>query len=458
MKDLTLQSLGSAMDIGASCHAISDGERTLLLDCGMHPREEGRQALPAFDALVGPTPASVVITHGHHDHVGGLPIAVQRWPDVSVLLSDASAMVSRRMLRNAASLLARRATPDAPPLFTMEAIDEVARRFKTIDLHDTVSLHGRPVRGESAARIKLHPAGHVLGATSVEIQWAGRTLWYTGDLHLGDQELLLPAECPAHVDVLLMEGTLGAEPGLDALNREDEARRFGKACGKVLRAGGSVLAPSFALGRTQEMLAMVDRLMQRGELPPVPIYIGGLGAAITELHDAARHLYPMRQPSLVLGELGARVLEHDHADREDPFREPSLYLVTSGMLNAKTPSWRLAQRLLSDPAHGLFFVGYVDRSADGFPLYEAQRGDVVQWSGSPEPIKVQADIQRFRFSGHAKRADLVEMAASLQPRQIFLVHGSAGALRSLQGTLQERLPQTDIQLAWPGRVHRLASG
>ena len=105
---LTYQCLGGALEIGANCHVLSDGEQSLMLDAGMHPKLDGFDGLPDLDALVGPAPRALVLTHCHHDHLGSLPAVLDRFRKTRVLLCHANRQLAHRMLRNALSIQRRR--------------------------------------------------------------------------------------------------------------------------------------------------------------------------------------------------------------------------------------------------------------------------------------------------------------------------------------------------------------
>jgi Cft2 family RNA processing exonuclease len=453
MMSVQLQMLGGALEVGANCLGLHDGRRAVWLDCGLHPKREGKEALPDFDAWQGPAPSSLLLTHCHHDHLGGVPVALKRQPGMRCLMSEASRLIAPTMLRNAAQLMKRRALAGdgREPLYDFAWLDECWRRMVGLELETRFTLHGQIPRGTRSPTFRLQPAGHILGACGVDFDWDGLRIFCTGDLSVLDQGLVPGCDFPRHCDVLIMESTLGATPEMDAWDRETEAERLAAACRAVLLAGGSVIIPAFALGRTQEMLFLLDDFRRRGAIPPCPIYFGGLGRAINEVYDAARFLAPRLHPGFVLDRMEATVLPPALLEAEDPFEKPSIFVMTSGMVQRDTPSFRLVQRALERPEQAVFFVGYCDWEADGYPVWAARTGNTIRWRGHAGPVEVKCRLDHFRFSGHARRTDLVALTESMQPAHVVLVHGSPAALESLQSTLRERLPAAQVDIAWPRR-------
>jgi Cft2 family RNA processing exonuclease len=451
---LTFQPLGGALEVGANCFVLSDGHRSVLLDAGLHPKKEGREALPDFAAIQGPQPLSLILTHAHHDHLGGVPVAMEHWPRMKALTSEANRIISLRMLKNFVQVMKRRKEedPKADVLYTIDQLDDVARRMNALEFDTRYSLSGAISRGGTAPSFRIYPAGHVVGAVGVSLDWNGHHVFFTGDLNMRPQGHTWGAELPGSCDTLIMEGTLGSSPELDTLDRAAEETRFAEAARARLAQGGSVIVPCFALGRTQEMLLSVHRLQQEGRLPSVPVFIGGLGRAINEIYDATRFLYPRRDVFTLLEGTGAIVVPRDLLASDTPFAQPAIYLVTSGMLQKGTPSFTLAQRALTDARHGLFWVGYCDHEADGYPLYEARTGDTIRWSGHPAPVRIECQIEKFRFTAHALRSDLLDVVRRMQPQKVILVHGSPASLESLHASIREEFPWIEAHVAWPRRI------
>ena len=258
------------------------------------------------------------------------------------------------------------------------------------------------------------------------------TLFYTGDVCLTDQELMHGATLPEHlteVDTLIIESTRGAHEGAADITYEREIRRFGAEVAAVLDNGGTVLVPSFALGRTQEVLNILSRLQEEGELPNVPIYASGLGRAVYEIYDEFTDFF---RPDVSLRPLQNYLRIGDVWERRVArklLREPAIIVTTSGMMIENTPSAMIAQELVKDNRHAIFFVGYLDPDTLGYRLLHTKTGDAVHFElhGPAQQVDLE-NRQRFNFSAHARREDLCGLVRRLNPKNVVFVHGDPNAI------------------------------
>src|SRR5690606_19384250 len=158
---------------------------------------------------------------------------------------------------------------------------------------------------------------------------------------------------------LLLESTLGADPEAERTTRREQEEAFADALARTLARGGSVLVPAFALGRAQEVLALVGRYKKRGRIPKdTPVYTAGSMRGIAGIYDQTRHFTPRLDPDFEVFGVEQQRLPETGARLDEALRTPSIYVVSSGMLFERTPSNRLAQRLVEDERHGIYFVGY----------------------------------------------------------------------------------------------------
>lgn len=213
--------------------------------------------------------------------------------------------------------------------------------------------------------------------------------------------------------------------------------------------GGCVLVPVFALGKTQEVLAMLYK-MRREKILDFPIYIGGLSSKISDIYDRRAQMGRRQLPRLqLLEELRPFVLNSESI-HDAGARPGRVYALSSGMMTPKTLSNIFAQRIVEQPRHSIFFVGYADPDSPAGILRNAQPNDQVTIDPDRAPQTVRCQIEQFQFSAHASRESLIAFAARLAPKKILLIHGDPPAVQWMQTRLKVDLPNSEIIVPTPG--------
>ncbi len=421
--------LGGGGEVGANCFQLAVNGCRILLDCGTHPKKDGLDCLPSFD-LLDRRPDAYFVSHGHVDHCGAIPYLCKQFPSTRGFATIPSARIIDRMLHNSAvvmDMLAKERGIADYPLYDHFDVGHAMRFLEARPFSEPFTF----CEGFDAQAEFIH-AGHVLGSASILLRFPGHTVLYTGDISRTRQFLMggcsrLPGK--VHVDTLIIESTLGATEEETAGSYNDEVYRFAEAMRRVLHRGGTVLVPSFALGRTQEIANIIAQLQEEGELPFTPIYTVGLGRAVYEIYDKfIEYLHPHStlRPLSRFERLGN---VWDPAVVQNLLRRPSIIVATSGMMTENTPSAMLAQTMVKSSHHGIFFVGYLDPDTLGYKLLHAKPGAALQFElGAPPVNVVLEDIAQYRFSAHASRSDLAAIIDRIHPRNIIYVHGDEDAL------------------------------
>lgn len=449
---LRFTALGGAGEIGANSYHLVWGGFPLLLDAGMHPKKTGAEAFPLFDAVAHTPAEAILVSHCHLDHLGALPEALNRNPHAAIYLTPPSAQLAPKMLGNMANLMRMQLRQGgAKPTF---GFDEVEMLEQLLDLAPFGSSLGlrQGLGGEPGPlRATFHHAGHIAGAAGIELRLDNKRFFYTGDTCAADQHLVPGAYYPdGPIDVLHMECTAGADEIGDTRDRAAEIESFTLAVRQVLQREGLVLIPAFALGRTQEMLKLLHQLQASGDLPQVPIYISGLGRAVSQIYDATRFVSTRLDPSFRLANINATVLDREQLIAQRPPPRPCIVLATSGMMHPETPSNLLARVVLPNPKDAIFFVGYCDVDAPGFRVLQAAPGDAVQLEDGGPSYEARAEIRRFHFSAHSRRSELVKMAEKMRPKRVILVHGGRRSLAWMRDALASLPEPPEILVPEPG--------
>jgi Cft2 family RNA processing exonuclease len=444
------------IEIGANCYFLEAAGERLVLDCGMHPKLEGEEALPNFKPIADRKLDAILLSHAHLDHIGTLPVLMARQPDVRVFMSDATTDIGNALLHNSVNVMKRQREELGVamyPLYTHRGLDRIADQWQSCRLHQPLTLDGERTRAPVSDRItfEFFDAGHVLGACGILLSAEGRKVFYSGDVCFDDLTIAKAAVFPeSEIDVLIMETTRGDTPLPPDFSREREEHRLGAAIERAFANGGCVLIPVFALGKTQEILAMIYKSRREKLLGEFPLYIGGLSTRMTEIYDERAHGTRRQWPRLqLLPELNPFVLTGKTID-ETPPRGGRVYVLSSGMMTPKTLSNIFARRILENPRHSIFFVGYADPDSPAGILKAAQSGDRIILDPDGEPQELRCQIEQFQFSAHASRESIVSYVQRLAPKKVILVHGDPRAVEWIHAQVAAALPVSQVIVPAPG--------
>jgi Cft2 family RNA processing exonuclease len=432
--------LGTGDGIGANCHHLTIGPFNVVIDAGLNPREVGAPSLPRLE-LIERSPDVVVLTHCHLDHLGSLPALGRRFPDAPFVMSQPSAMLAPRMLHNSVSVMMRQRGETGAtdlPLYTHGEVDKLFSRVLPMKYAMPRYLD----KDGEELQITLHQAGHVAGAAAVELRWRNERILHTGDVLFDAQHHLGGAKLPeGPFSALITETTRGTKSRAKTAGRDAETMRFLETIDRTIRRGGAVLVPVFALGRTQEILCILHEA--RRLLPKCPIYSAGLGLDLAERFDEITRKTGLLHFRLaILKELGVHVLETDLRPGRSP--KSGIYVLSSGMMTEATPSYAAAASILHDSINTLCIVGYCDPDTPGGHLLATKHGNNFVFDHLDYQTHINADIERFDFSGHADREHLLNYALKSRANNIILVHGEKDAREWFLGNLTGAMPRSRV--------------
>src|SRR5437867_1301313 len=437
------------------------GRHRLVLDCGMHPKDTGEDALPNLKAIAGQEIEVILISHAHQDHIGTLPVLMRRFPAARIFMTEATAEIGSVLLHNSVNVMTRqreqigRTVAGLYPLFTHRETDRASERWRWCPLRQRISISGEraPQREKDALTFEFFDAGHVLGSSGILLRAEGKAVFYTGDVNFDDQTIMEAATFPEEkIDVLIMECTRGDHPKPAGWTRAGEERRLAEAITTAFERQSCVLIPVFALGKTQEILAMLYKFRRESRTlsGEFPIYIGGLSSKMTEIYDRRAHMTRRQLPRLQLMREAAPFILNDETARDAPLRAGRVYVLSSGMMIPKTLSNVFARRLIENPQHSIFFVGYANPESPAGLLRDTPAGGEVVLGPDGPVQRVRCNIEEFQFSAHATREALIDYAKKLSPRKVVLVHGDPPAVEWMRATFASNLPSSDVIVPMPG--------
>jgi Cft2 family RNA processing exonuclease len=334
-------------------------------------------------------------------------------------------------------------------------VDALLPRFQGFKYNrevDWASFH-KTRAGFLSPTLEFYDAGHALGSAGIMVRGRKETLFYTGDVCFHDQTILRGARFEdVKADVLIMETTRGNRVLPPGFSRAGEIERLSNAILRVLQRRGSVLIPAFALGRTQEILALLAIMMGEGKLKPQPIHIGGLGRVFTEIYDLESHRTHRQLPNLQLREaLNLVVLDQQQVEKMK-LAGGRLFVITAGMMSENTAAYNLAQRMIGDERHAIFFVGYADPDTPGGRLKASRLGEPFLLGPGAGKVSRQCEVEDFDLTAHANRDDLLDFVGEVEPRVILLSHGEDDSRDWFAGQIKARYPKIKIIQPKPGET------
>src|ERR1041385_5954698 len=183
------------IEIGANSYFMELAGHQLVLDCGMHPQEVGENALPNFKPIADRTVEAIIISHAHQDHIGTLPVLMQRQPTARVFMTETTAEIGDTLLHNSVNVMTRQREELGAvlyPLFTHRGVDRASDLWRACPMRQRISITGERVAPSDASSLtfEFFDAGHVLGSAGVLLRAEDQSIFYTGDVNLDDQTIM----------------------------------------------------------------------------------------------------------------------------------------------------------------------------------------------------------------------------------------------------------------------------
>lgn len=444
---------GAAKMVTGSCHLIEYANKKLLVDCGMRQGQDtktelGEDSFP-FDAA---SVDAVLLTHAHIDHSGLLPLLVKKGFSGDIITTEATSQLCTIMLPDSANIQEYDAQLEnkkrqragkklIEPLYTMQDVNNTLKLIKGVKYDETVKL-------SDEVTVRFKDAGHLLGSASVEIwiteEGVTKTLAFSGDIGRAERPIICDPKFIEQADYVIMESTYGDRNHEAGTNDEKEAQ-----LASVLRAaiarGGNIVIPSFAIGRTQELLYYIKRFIANNTvkgLEKIPVYVDSpLGIEATRVYERSADGY-YDEEAMELRREGSpfdfetvnftRTADESKLINVTPGQK--IIIASSGMCDAGRIRHHLKHNLYQKNAT-VIFAGYQAVGTLGRLLVDG--AEKVKLFG--EEIRVNAVIEHLSvFSGHAGRNELVDWVSAITPKpdRVFLVHGEEEALDMLAGAIR----------------------
>lgn len=468
---MKLQFLGAARTVTGSMHLLEVNGSRILLDCGLYqgPRQESfdrNRSLP-FEAG---TVDAMILSHAHIDHSGNIPVLVRSGFTGDIFTTAASRDLCAAMLRDSAHIQEedaeyvnkKRAKQGLPPIEPLYTIEDAER-----SLNSFVGLgYNRPLQIVPGITLTLYDAGHILGSAIVvlDVEEGGqkRRLVFTGDLGRKGMPILRDPQVVDKANYLIIESTYGDRLH-DPIESTDQALR--SVIVETYQRGGKVIVPAFAVGRTQELVYALHRLMAARKLPSLPIFVDSpLAVNVTEVFRLHPECFDSetRQFSAAgdgrdpFGFSRLTYVRSAEASKELNFlREPAIIISASGMAEAGRILHHLKNNV-EDSRNTVLIVGWQAPDTLGRRLVEHQ--PIVKIFGEEYHVKAQT-VTINGFSAHADRAELVDYTRQVvnpDLKAVFVVHGEESASLALAEALAD-LTKSQVSVPRLGDAYTLPS-
>ncbi len=379
---------GCSREVGRSAVVLEHKDK-ILLDYGLklNHKEE-----PEYPLKLQPT--HVFVSHAHLDHTGAVPFLTKHGYTGSVYATDLTLGLMRVMLE------------DSAKISKMEGYNI---RYSKKDVRETlnkgISVPYRKTLNFKNFSASFFDAGHIPGSAGILVEMAGKRVFYTGDLRLKDTRLVNGMKEFPKAGVIVVESTYADRYHPD---REKEEKRFLSTVRATVESGGVALIPSFALGRSQEMLLLLEDLKY-------PVYVDGMAREATNI---IKNYKSYLRDGGRLDKVCKRVnFVKDNRQRERIAEEPCAIVTTAGFVQAG-PSVFYIRKLCLRKNSAILIPGFQVDGSPGRRLLEHGTYDL-----DGENIKVGLRVHRFDFSAHGDRKDLLAAIGRVNPEKVFVVHG-----------------------------------
>ncbi len=443
--------LGAAGCVTGSKYLVEAAGKRLLVDCGIFQGSQELQDRNYKQLPVDPNSIDyLVLTHAHLDHTGWLPVLVKsgyRGPIfanpatielTTILLKDSAHIQEEDTLHARTHKYSRHANPE--PLYTSEDVDPTLKLIKSMPRSGGFDI-------SPEFHVASFDAGHILGSSSLELTITENgkksVVVFSGDIGRYNQAILKdPATPPSNADVLICESTYGDREHPEG----DPAELLAQIVNRVVKRGGSIVIPSFAIGRTQTFMYYLRQLEDQQRIPRVPVYVDSpMAVSATDLylkHKEDHDLEYVREEGTD-GKGDPLNVHEFHLTRSveeskaiNNVKTPCIIISASGMVSGGRVLHHLAQRL-PDARNAVILAGFQAEGTRGRALQEGAKS--LNLYGQVVPVTAEI-VEMGQFSAHAGKSELLRWLTALPapPKQTYLTHGEPAAAQTLQAAITEK--------------------
>ncbi|WP_396586246.1 MBL fold metallo-hydrolase RNA specificity domain-containing protein [Bermanella sp. R86510] len=440
-----IQFIGATGTVTGSKYLVTYGDRQIMVDCGLfqgikNVRERNWGELP----FVPQDLTAVLLTHAHIDHSGYLPALMKRGYSGDIYASHATKALCHVLLPDAGYLQeedARYANKKhfskhspAEPLYTEEDARAVLKQFKGVDYHQSIEIEG-------GLTVRFMPVGHILGACAIRLEFEGRSLTFSGDVGRSDDLIMPPPQSLPETDYLVLESTYGNRRH----EKVDAEEMIAEVINRTVQRGGIVLMPSFAVGRAQLVLHIVEKLKREGRIGQMPVYLNSpMAIRATEIFFNLHEQHKLSKDDCQkIDDMTTYVKTAEESIELNSKLFPAVIISASGMASGGRVLHHL-KSLVGDHKNSVLFLGYQAAGTRGDAMVNG--ADRIKIHGQYFPVR--AEVHNLdALSSHADYEEIINWLKPIAhaPKKVFITHGEDVAADAM------RLHVKD-ELNWPACV------
>ncbi|MDB2405466.1 MBL fold metallo-hydrolase [Arcobacteraceae bacterium] len=427
---------GAAGEVTGSCHLLTIGYTKILIDCGMFQGDDEKFNFEPFPF----DPADIdylIVTHAHLDHIGRIPLLVKQGFDKQIISTKATFSIASLMLKNSAGILETR----EKTLYTRTDVEPALALFGTFLESDKSLMLNDNIK------ITFKNAGHILGSVSVKIEFndegIDKSVVFSGDIGQSERIITSPIEFWDKANYVFVESTYGLSVHQDL---EISIENFRNEILKTIQNGGTVVIPSFALERTQEILYLLKHMSEEGLLEKVPVFLDApLAINVTKAFMNYPHLFSDDvkktiqdgEDPFVFKEL-IHTYTKEASQKINAHTDAKIIIAGSGMCEGGRVNYHLV-RYLQDPKNLALFVGFQVSSTLGRTILSGN--NKIKILGSEVEVKARVSCVAG-FSAHADQKELLEWIDAIDDIYcVYLIHGEKPQLEILKQKVKKELEE-----------------
>lgn len=439
---------GGVGEVTGANYLLESGGTKIMVDCGLHQGSHyaERQNFEPFP--YNPSEISAVfVTHSHLDHTGRLPSLIRSGFKGKVYSTAATKDFAELMLLDSERILEKESEREKrAPLYTTEDIIQLREHWEGLRYHAPVEV--------GPFVVELFDAGHILGSAIIKIQAEGKTIVFSGDLGNSPAPIIQPTEHIPQADYCVIESTYGDRIHENVDRREEQLEDVVE---DTVRAGGTLMIPTFAMERTQELLYHMHRLFEEGRVPRVPVFIDSpLAIKLTAVYKKYESYFNADTAHIaktgedILNFPGLRLtLTVEQSKEINGVPPPKVILAGSGMSNGGRILHH-EQRYLPDPKSTILFIGYQARGSLGREIMDG--ATEVRIFGETVPVR----CKKVNIPGYSAHADQPLLLSWLRPMRLslkkaFVVQGEEQSSSTLARKIVDDLAVT-AEVPKPGET------